>query len=480
MSDHLHAIAIDCKLLGLTLFIVALNGFFVAAEFAFVRVRQTRIAELADAGSAQARRALEMLKRIDTYLSATQLGVTIASLALGYVGEPAVTHVLEPLFRLVHVDPTSGKAHALALALGFMLITSFHIVFGELLPKWWVIAHTEKTALAVAGPMRFWLRLGYPLIKTLEGAAMLIARRLQIEPTESKQQAHSEDEILAIMAHSHGEGALRPSEMEIVGNVFDFAHTQAREIMVPRVDMAYLDTEWTIGENVATAIDNGYTRYPLCEGDSDHVLGMIHIKDLLAIAGDKDADIRSIMRPIMAIPETKAIDELLKELQKSHSHQAIVLDEYGGTSGLVTLEDIIEELIGEIQDEHDEPPPLESAADGSSYSIAATVSIEDVAEALSVPIENPSEYETIGGYALHELRLAPRVGATARLDGFDVSVSEVTGRRIRRLRFNRHKAIADEPIHNEAEPSVGDADISLNGRVTASYPLVREGGQPHV
>jgi CBS domain containing-hemolysin-like protein len=428
--------------LGLTLLIVALNGFFVAAEFAFVRIRQTRIAELVEAGNSQARAAQELLKRIDTYLSGTQLGVTIASLALGSVGEPAMARLLAPVFRQIHINPISTKAEGLALTVGFLIITTFHIVLGELLPKWWVIAHTEESALFVAAPMRLFLKLGYPFIMVLEGAAKMIARRLKIEPSEQSQQAHSEDEILAIMAHSHKEGALRPSEIEIAGNVFDFAHTQAREIMVPRVDMAYLDTNWSIGENVATAVDNGFTRYPLCQGDSDHVLGMIHIKDLLAIAGDPDADIRSIMRPILGIPETKAIDELLKELQKSHSHQAVVLDEYGGTAGLVTLEDIIEELIGEIQDEHDEPPPMEKVSDDGervAYSIAATVAIEDVVEELHLPIENPSDYETIGGFALHELKLLPRMGVTARLDGFDVTVSEVTGRRIKRLLFRKHQ-----------------------------------------
>jgi len=294
--------------------------------------------------------------------------------------------------------------------------------------------------------------VGYPLIKIIESTATVIARGLKISPSDHQEDAHSEDEILAIMAHSHREGTLRPSEIEIAENVFDFAHTQAKEIMVPRVDMAFLDTTKSIGDNVATAVENGYTRYPLCEGDSDHVLGMIHIKDLLAIAGEPDADIRSIMRPIMAIPEIKPIDELLKELQKSHTHQAVVVDEYGGTAGIVTLEDIIEELIGEIQDEHDEPPPLqELGGDGMKFSIAGTVSIDDVSEKLNVPIENPAQYETIGGFAMHELNLAPRLGATARLDGFDVTVSEATGRRIRRLLFTKHSASKPKAV-DETDP----------------------------
>ncbi|MEO7715099.1 MAG: hemolysin family protein [Capsulimonas sp.] len=422
--------------LGLTLLIVALNGFFVAAEFAFVRVRQTRIAELVESGNTRAKAVQGLLGRLDTYLSATQLGVTIASLALGYIGEPAMTEVLVPLFHAINLDKLVPNVHTIAVVLGFVVITSFHIIFGELLPKWWVIAHTEGTALGVAPIMRIFLKIGYPLIAILEHSAKVIARRLNIEPGDEREQAHSEDEILKIMEHSHREGALRPSEVELSKNMFDFAHTMAREIMVPRVDMVYLSTTWTVGRNVEVAIENGFTRYPLCESDRDHVIGMIHIKDLLAIAGDPKADISTVMRPIIGIPETKPIDELLKELQKSHTHQALVLDEYGGTAGLVTLEDIIEELIGEIQDEHDEPPPFVTLDEEvRRYSIAATVALEEVAERLAIPIENPEEYETIGGYALHKLRLAPRVGEQSNLDGFHVSISEVTGRRIKRLLF---------------------------------------------
>ena len=194
----------------------------------------------------------------------------------------------------------------------------------------------------------------------LESTAKAICPKpLHIVPGDAHEQAHSEDEILAIMAHSHRQGELRPSEIEIAENVFDFAHTQAKEIMVPRVDMVYLSTTWPIGiATLKSPPKNGFTRYPLCEGDRDHVIGMVHIKDLLAIAERSQRPTSgSIKREIIGIPETKPIDELLKELQKSHTHQAVVVDEYGGTAGLVTLEDIIEELIGEIQDEHDQPPP---------------------------------------------------------------------------------------------------------------------------
>jgi CBS domain containing-hemolysin-like protein len=433
--------------LGLTLLLVALTGFFVAAEYAMIRVRPTRIDELAEQGNAPARTVQKILKSLDTFLSATQLGVTISTLGLSLVGEPIMERLLHPLFALFHYR-NEGTIHTVSYVIGFIIITFLEVVFGELLPKWTVIEHAEKAAFFVAYPMNFFVRVFYPLVWVLEKSAGGVAKLLGLHPDDvgAHEQAHSEDEILAIMSHSQGQGELRPSELAIAHKLFSFAHTQAKEIMVPRVDMTCLSTTWTIGRNVEVAIENGFTRYPLCEGDRDHILGMVHIKDLLAIAGNPQADILSIKREILAIPETKPIDDLLTELQKSHSHQAVVVDEYGGTSGLVTLEDIIEELIGEIQDEHDEPPPMQQLdTEGSRFSVAGTVALEDVSETLGVPIDNPEDYDTIGGYALHQLRLAPRAGASARLDGFDVAVSDATGRRIRRLLFTRHTHPASLP-----------------------------------
>lgn len=433
--------------LTFVIFLIALNGFFVAAEFAIIRARQTRITELVEQGNKEAMAVNSFLSKLDTYLSATQLGVTLASLAIGAIGASAAAALIRSLFVSLGISVTTGRAEAIAVLIGFIIITFLHVIFGELLPKWWVIAHSEPTVLAVAFPMRIAIFLGTPLIKPIEYLATIIARLIKIEPGVAHMQAHSEDEILAIMAHAHKEGELRPSEIEIAENVFDFAHTQAKEIMVPRVDIIYLSTTWTLQENLDVAVDSGYTRYPVHEGDKDHIIGMIHIKDLLAISADPEASLRTITRPIINIPETKPIDELLKELQKSHSHQAVVLDEYGGTSGLVTMEDIIEELIGEIQDEHDKPPSFEVVDEEKHiYNFAGTISIDDVADKLEIEIDNPAEYETIGGYALYELHMAPRIGATAPLDGYDVSVIEVAGRRIKRLRFTRR--MEDSSVKN--------------------------------
>lgn len=437
--------------LGLTLLLVALTGFFVAAEYAMIRVRRTRIDELAEQGHAPAKAVQKNQNRLDTFLSATQLGVTMATLGLSLVGEPFMHDRLKALFSLLHINLGDKALDTLALVLGFTIITFAEVVFGELLPKWGVIEHAEKAAFLIAYPMNFFVRLFYPVIWVLEKTAGVFARMIGLHPEEvgEHEQPHTSTEVMDILTNSHEQGTFKASEVKIAKRLFDFAHTQASRIMVPRVDMVYLSTDWSLGRNVEVAVENGYTRYPLCEGDRDHVSGMIHIKDLLAIAGDPSADIRTIMRPILRVPENKAIDELMEQLQQSRSHQAVVVDEYGGTAGLVTLEDILEELVGEIEDEDKrQAPPLQRLDEhGHQYSVAGTVALDEVSEMLGVPIDNPEDYETIGGYALHQLQLPPRPGAVASLDGYDVSVSDATGRRIRRLLFTRHEAppAADEP-----------------------------------
>lgn len=429
--------------LGLTVLLVALTGFFVAAEYAMIRVRRTRIEELVEQGHGPAKAVLTNLNRLDTFLSATQLGVTMATLGLSLVGEPVMHQLLGSLFTRLHVHLDPSPLDTLALVLGFTFITFLEVIFGELLPKWAVIEHAEKFAFAIAYPMNFFVRLFYPVVWFLERTAGVFARMVGLHPENvgEHEQPHSSGEVIDILTTSHAQGEFKDSEVEIAKRLFEFAHTQASRIMVPRVDMIYLSTDWSVARNVEVAIENGFTRYPLCEGDRDHVIGMIHIKDLLAISAEPNPDVRGIMRPILAVPENKAIDELMKQLQNSRSHQAVVVDEYGGTAGLVTLEDILEELVGEIEDEDKrQAPPLQRLDEhGGKFSIAGTVHLEEVVETLGVPIPNPEEFDTIGSYALHQLQMAPRAGATARLDGFDVAVTDAIGRRIRRLLFTRHE-----------------------------------------
>jgi CBS domain containing-hemolysin-like protein len=431
--------------------LVALNAFFVAAEFAIIRVRATRIDELAEQGKPAAKAVKSILSHLDTFLSATQLGVTMTGLCLGIVGEPAMHRFLAPFFNLTQIGVKSQVSDTISLVVAFVIVTFFQVVFGELLPKWAVIEHTEKAAFLVAYPMNFFASVFAPFVWTLEMSARGLAALFGLHPEKfgTHETAHSEDEIMAIVEAAEKSGTIGRSEAEIVDNVFEFAHTQVREIMVPRVDIVYLCTEWSIAKNIEKAVSSPFTRYPLCEKDVDNVIGMVHIKELLSIAGQPNTSLVEIMRPMQAVPETKQIDDLLRELQKNHNHQAIVLDEYGGTAGLVTLEDILEELVGEIQDEYDRPAPIENV-DESEWLFSSTVPVQDVQDRLGVSFGDDVEFDTIGGYALHALHLAPRSGAQARLDGWDVTVLEVDGNRIRRLRFDKHPEEPEEPA---AEPS---------------------------
>lgn len=430
--------------LVIAVLLIGVTAFFVAAEYAIIRVRRTRIAELVEQGVSGAKAVQQSLDRLDLYLSGTQLGVTMASLGLGWVGEPAMARLLQPVFGALPI-PSAHIRETLAAVIGFAIVTFVSVIFGELLPKWTAIQYAERSAQRLAMPMLIFIRVFYPLIWALEASASMFAKWMGLNPSAvgSHDTAHSEDEIMAIVEAAERSGTIGQSEAEIVDNVFEFAHTQARKIMVPRVDIVTLSTGETVGRNVEIAVENGYTRYPLADGDADHIVGMIHIKDLLGIAGDPKADIRDICRDIPKVPENKPIDELLKELQKTHGHQAIVMDEYGGTAGLVTLEDIIEELIGDIQDEFDRPAAIEKVGE-HEYLIASSVPISEIQSEFDVEFDEEPEFETIGGYVLHRLGLSPTSTNTATLDGFDVTVAEATTNRINRLRFVRRPTPLEE------------------------------------
>ncbi|MDR3710086.1 MAG: hemolysin family protein [Capsulimonadaceae bacterium] len=421
----------------IALLLIAVTAFFVSAEYAIIRVRRTRVQEMVEQNVSGARAVKQSLDHLDRYLSGTQLGVTMASLGLGWVGEPAVACLLNPVFNFLPIHSVAIK-HTVATVIGFALVTFITVIFGELLPKWRTIQNTERTALALGVPMLVFMQLFYPLIWALERGAGLFAGVMGLNPSTvgSHEAAHSEDEIMAIVEAAHRSGTIETSEAEIVTNVFNFAHTAARKIMVPRVNIVTLSTRWSIGKNVEVAVENGFTRFPLVEENADHVIGMVHIKDLLAIAGDPNADIRSIRREMPKVPETKPIDELLREMQKNRAHQVIVMDEYGGTAGLVALEDVLEELVGEIQDEYDRPEPIEQLS-ADEFLVTPSVAISDIQERFGVEFDEEPEFETIGGYALHKLGLTHDGGGKARLDGFEITVAESKGNRIQRLRLRR-------------------------------------------
>jgi CBS domain containing-hemolysin-like protein len=425
------------------LFLILLNGFFVGASFAIVKVRATRIEELATHNAFGAKKALAVIRHLDAYLSATQLGSTLASLALGYIGEPTFAHLFEPLLRWL---PDRFRPVAVAGVLAFALMSALHILFGELVPKSLAIQKAERVTLAVVYPLDWFYRLFRGPIALLNGIAALVLRPFGIAAAgEESGDPHSADELRIILSASHQGGEIEKSEFELVNRVFDFAQQQAKEIMVPRPDVIFLSTDRSISENVLIAEESSFTRFPLMEdGSPDHVVGMIHIKDLLTLSGqvgqngteEDAARLRRIARDMIRVPETKPIDQMLRDFQRGRQHMAVIVDEYGGTAGIVTLEDIVEEIVGDIQDEFDRTSPELEPIGADCYSVDARMPVAKLERALG--IEGPAEeteVDTIGGWVLAQSGSGPvQIGDVVAYGEATVTVTEMAGRRVRKVK----------------------------------------------
>lgn len=399
-------------LITLAFFLVFLNGFFVASEFSIVKVRETRIEEMMQQGSRRAEKARGIIGQMDEYLSATQLGITVASIGLGWIGEPAFAKVFEVLFEdFGRMQPV--LSHSLSFAAAFGLVTFLHIVLGELAPKSLAIQRAESVVLWTASPMIWFYRLSYPFIWLLNGTANLLLRALGITPMSEAEMAHSEEELRLILARSYKQAVLDRDERRLLERVFDFADRSVRQVMVPSVEVIFLDVQKSLEENLQLAREHGHTRYPLCDGTLDRVLGIIHVKDLfwkLREAGG-NVDLRTMKRPVHFVPDSKYIKALLTEFRRTHSHLAVVVDEFGSTVGIVTLEDILEELVGEIQDEFDidVPQPMIQKKDDRHYLVHGRTLLENLEEALDIVIED-DENDTIGGHVMMLLGRTARIG----------------------------------------------------------------------
>lgn len=392
----------------LVVFLVFMNGFFVAAEFAMVKVRGSRIDTLVQEGHKRAKLAENLTSNLDAYLSACQLGITLASLGLGWIGEPAVADLLKPVLHAAGVE-NDVILHTISFAIGFSIITFLHIVLGELAPKTLAIRKAEGVTLWAAGPMIAFRKLMYPFIWFLNGTANRMLRLIGIAPASEHESAHTEEEIRILMKESHKSGLIDNTELTLVDNIFEFAETTAREIMIPRTEMNVLYANLSFEENKAIALQEMHTRYPVCENDKDNIIGFVHIKDILRADGNKPQSILEILRPITTVPESMQISQLLKLMQKKKTQIAILIDEYGGTSGLVTLEDIMEEIVGEIQDEFDEERPDIERKDETTYSINGLLLIEEVNSFFNLDIES-DDYDTIGGWIYSQIEIPPKRG----------------------------------------------------------------------
>ena len=420
----------DAWYLVLAFLFVLANGFFVAAEFAIVKVRSTQLTELAEQGSIRARMARKLTRHLDAYLSATQLGITLSSLALGWIGEPAFHHLLQPLFANFNLGPKLETSISATVA--FVIISILHIVLGELAPKSIAIQKPVHTSLWVAHLLHAFYVVTYPAIWLLNGVSRAILKVVGIEPTsEHLEAAHSPEELRLILASSEKAGILSEENREIIEGVFQFSKRTARQIMVPRTDVVVLSTTKSIEENLETIRTTRHTRYPLADGTLDQTVGLIHVKDLLlAQLRGPGRRLEDLKRDILFVPENSTVESLLSQFIEHKTHMAVILDEYGGASGIVSLENITEELFGQIQDEFDrERPEIEPLGNGR-YRVRGDYLIEDLADRLKIDLGEPEE-ETVGGYVAARLGREVTPGDQVSMGDLSITVLEAERFRVR-------------------------------------------------
>lgn len=421
---------------ALTLFFVFLNGFFVAAEFAIVKVRQSQIELKARDGNVFAGIARHLLQHLDEYLSASQLGITLASLGLGWIGEGVVSEIVLQIvhfFGITITDP--ALLHTISAAIAFSLITVLHIVLGEMAPKSFAIRRPEAVTLAVALPMRAFYMAFKPVIMMLNGMANAMLRMVGIEPAP-EHEVHSPDEIRYLIKESSKQGALEVSEQELIENVFEFTETTAGQVMVPRSNIVGIDVTETVDSVLDRVMEEGYSRMPAYRGSIDHIVGIVYAKDLLTLMHHKDLIIvQDILHPAYFVNEDVKLKKLLRDMQTRRVHMAVVLDEFGGTGGLITLEDIVEEIVGNIQDEYDEEAPAVDAQTSNDFVLLASVRIDDANELLPLPLEEREEYETIGGMINSVAGRVPAAGEEVTIPPYVCTILESTPRRVERVRL---------------------------------------------
>jgi CBS domain containing-hemolysin-like protein len=433
MEPDLSGLDILFRLLAV-LILVAANGFFVASEFALVSVRRTRIDELVADGKPLAREVRRALNDLDAYIAATQLGITMASIGLGWIGEPALAALIEPVVAGVPLTEglpewvTFVTAHGVAIALAFALITGLHIVFGELAPKTVAIQRAEQTALVIALPIHWFLVLFKPFIQILNGLGRLVVRLFGFEPAAAGHYvAHTEEELKMIVSQSTEAGVLAPEEEELIHAVFEFADLSANQIMVPRTEVVALPL---------SIERNELHRYPVYDGSLDNVVGIVNVKDLIAVLSQpgETVDLRGVMRPPLVLPESIRVFRLLEAMQANRRHMVILIDEFGGTAGIVTLRDVLERLVGEVRSEKEERWPDIEIINEREALVDGLVLVQDVNERFGLELDE-EEYDTIGGFVFGQLGRRPEIGDAIEHQGCRFVVEGLDGMRVSRLRI---------------------------------------------
>jgi len=437
--------SLGLKLL-LVVVLVLLNGFFVAAEFALVKIRDTQLTPLIRTGNRRAKVTKHVLERLDRYLSAAQLGITLASLGLGWVGEPVFGALLSPLMEWLQIESEQMR-HTLAFVIGFSAITFLHITAGEQAPKWLAIQKPLPASLWVAYPLNWFYKITYPFIWVLNHSSLWLLRRIGIDPASETERMHSEEELRLLFATSQRHSTATSLGRDIVLNALDLRRRVVRNVMRPRQEIVALDTEASLAECMDVAEKTRFSRFPLCSGgDLDKTIGVVHIKDIFALRfkAKSGADLIPAARKIIYVPETARLEKLLQLFLERKLHFAFVVDEYGGTVGMATLENILEELVGQIQDEFDQEKPLLERKDETTWEVLGSLPLHDLAELVGEPLEEEG-IATTSGWVTRRLGGFPKVGDVIPLGAFELQVEEMEGPRVARLKLKR--------VRSEALPS---------------------------
>lgn len=433
------------RLIAVILLVMA-NGFFVAAEFSLVSVRRTRVTELVALGKPGAYWVQKAIENPDRVIAATQLGITLASLALGWIGEPALAHLLAPVIQLFPVEIRPEASHSLSAGLAFAMITFLHVVAGELAPKSIALQNPENTSLVVASPTLWFERFFYPIIWVLNGTGNALLRLVGVRPASGHQLVHSVEELKMLVTASAEGGVVEAEESEMLHAIFNLGNLLVRQVMIPRTEIVAVEADIPLKEILLLVTQSTYTKFPVYDDNLDQILGIVHVKDLLRAMQSPDwqtCTARAFLREPIFVPETIPVSELLKRFRDNKQHIAIVLDEYGGTAGLVTLEDLLEEIVGEVSDPFDKTiPEIQAMPDGSILIDGLTL-IEEVNAELGLNLQDPN-YDTIAGYVLGKLGRIPHAKEMVEADGVRFQVEAMDGLRIASLSLTRINKPAPE------------------------------------
>jgi CBS domain containing-hemolysin-like protein len=449
-------IYLDILNLVLIAILIALTAFFVASEFAIIRIRSSRIDQLIEEGNKNAIVAKKIITNLDEYLSACQLGITVTALGLGWLGEPTVEHLISPLLQGINIP--SSITHVMALVIAFSVVTFLHVVVGELAPKTLAIQKAEFVSLAAAKPLILFYKVMYPFIWALNGAARITTSMFGLKQVSEHELAHTEEELRIILSESYKSGEINQSEFKYVNKIFEFDNRIAKEIMVPRTEIISLSKDDTIETFINVAQIEKFTRYPIIDGDKDHIIGMVNIKEIMTdIITNREITsqtLESYTRPIIRVIDSIPIHDLLVKMQKDRIHLAILMDEYGGTSGLVTVEDILEEIVGEIRDEFDmDEVPMIQKINDEHYIIDAKVLVSEVNDLLGLEIDD-EDVDTIGGWILTE-NYEAKEGDYVQFDHYSFKIQEMEEHHIKYVEITKLAPIAESiqplPITNSSE-----------------------------